>query len=479
MSESTKSPKVFISYSWQSIQNKNWTLEFAERLSRDGVHVIIDEWDASEGMDKYSFMEQMVNDPNIKRVLLICNSSYQAKANDKKGGVGIESMIISDEIYSQADQKKFIPIVRESKDGKACLPTFVNSRFYIDLSDPEYFEDNYEQLLRNIFDKPKSSRPPIGEPPAFISQEDPIKSQTANKLLPLINALKNNKSNTGIFINEYLEAFTSSIMQFEFKEDEADRNKPLDEFVLERIENLTVFRDEFILFLKTYSKYSSFDIEIFHKFFENLLSQTVNSKYFDQGISEHFNFFNYELFLYFTSFLIKNELFEELHYILYNPFLLSKRDRPIEPLMYYHLNKPVGSLNKGRNERLRLNRADVTADTIKERIHEGFVFDELKEADIMLYYVSCFQFDPSTFGHFAWWPHLTVYNTYRLPLIEKCISERHFNKVKILFEAKDKEELKSKIELIKEQGADRIQRFHNEFPYLVNVFDFEKIGKFK
>ncbi|NQV36921.1 MAG: hypothetical protein HQ509_02820 [Candidatus Marinimicrobia bacterium] len=424
-------------------------------------------------------MEQMVNDPNIKRVLLICNSSYQSKANDKKGGVGIESMIISDEIYSQADQKKFIPIVRESKDGKACLPTFVNSRFYIDLSDPEYFEDNYEQLLRNIFDKPKSSRPPIGEPPAFINQEDPIKSQTANKLLPLINALKNNKSNTGIFITEYLEAFTSSIMQFEFKEDEADRDKPLDEFVLERVEQLTVFRDEFILFLKTYSKYSTFDIEIFHKFFESILSQTVNSKYSDQGISDHFNFFNYELFLYFTSFLIKNELFEELHYILYNPFLLSKRDRPIEPLMYYHLNKPVGSLNKGRNERLLLNRADVTADTIKERIHEGFVFDELKEADILLYYVSCFQFDPVTFGHFAWWPHLTVYNTYRLPLIEKCISERHFNKVKILFEAKDKEELKSKVELIKEQGADRIQRFHNEFPHLVNVFDFEKIGKFK
>jgi hypothetical protein len=242
---------------------------------------------------------------------------------------------------------------------------------------------------------------------------------------------------------------------------------------------MIIFRDEFILLLRTYAKYSAFEIELFHKFFENLLSRTIESKYYDQGVAEHFNFFNYELFLYFTAFLIKNELFKELQYMLYNPFLIIRRDRPIEPIMYYDLNKSVGSLNKGRNDRLRLNRADVTADIIKERINEDFKFDELKESDIVLYYVSCFQFDIEKFGYNGWWPHLTVYSTYRLQLFEKCISERHFNKIKCLFEVEDKDQLKLKIQTIKEQGADRIQRFNYEFPYLVNVFNLDKIGQFK
>tara|TARA_B110001469_G_scaffold126148_1_gene143069 strand:+ start:17674 stop:17850 length:177 start_codon:yes stop_codon:yes gene_type:complete len=58
-------------------------------------------------------MEQMVNDETVDKVLLVCNKKYAQKANKKQGGVGIESLIISDEIYSQVEQTKFIPIVME------------------------------------------------------------------------------------------------------------------------------------------------------------------------------------------------------------------------------------------------------------------------------------------------------------------------------------------------------------------------------
>jgi len=80
-------------------------------------------------------MEKMVNDPKIKRVLLFCNKEYVEKANKRKGGVGVESLIISDEIYKKAEQKKFIPIIMERyKYGNELFPTFVKSRIYIDFS---------------------------------------------------------------------------------------------------------------------------------------------------------------------------------------------------------------------------------------------------------------------------------------------------------------------------------------------------------
>ena len=47
--------KVFISYSWKPIHNKQKVLQLAERLASDFVHVILDDWDLKEGQDKVYF----------------------------------------------------------------------------------------------------------------------------------------------------------------------------------------------------------------------------------------------------------------------------------------------------------------------------------------------------------------------------------------------------------------------------------------
>ena len=87
-------PKVFISYSWHPKENQIRVEQLAERLFSDGVHCVIDIYDLRDGQDKNKFMEQMVNDPTVKKVLLICNKEYTEKANARKGGVGIESTIV-------------------------------------------------------------------------------------------------------------------------------------------------------------------------------------------------------------------------------------------------------------------------------------------------------------------------------------------------------------------------------------------------
>lgn len=142
-----ENPKVFISYSWHPENNKRRVQRLAERLMGDGVNVMLDIWDLKDGQDKYIFMEQMVKDPNVKKVLIICSEDYANKANDRRGGVGTESTIMSSEIYSLASQTKFIPIVVERKNGEAFLPTFLKSRIYIDMSSDEIYELGYDQFV--------------------------------------------------------------------------------------------------------------------------------------------------------------------------------------------------------------------------------------------------------------------------------------------------------------------------------------------
>ena len=70
-----ENPKLFISYCWTNQEHESWVLNLATELVENGVDVIIDKWNLREGQDSYKFMEQMVNNKDIKKVLLICGKS--------------------------------------------------------------------------------------------------------------------------------------------------------------------------------------------------------------------------------------------------------------------------------------------------------------------------------------------------------------------------------------------------------------------
>jgi len=162
-------PKVFISYSWSSEEHQSRIKSWAEQLIADGVNVILDIFDLKEGHDKYAFMELMVTDPSVTHVLVFSDKQYSEKANARRAGVGTESQIISKNVYEKVDQSKFIPIVCElSDDGKAYLPTFLQSRIWIDFSSPESANKNWEQLIRLLYGKPQHEKPQLGKPPRYI-----------------------------------------------------------------------------------------------------------------------------------------------------------------------------------------------------------------------------------------------------------------------------------------------------------------------
>ena len=98
--------------------------------------------------------------------------AYALKANDRTGGVGDETIIISSEIYGNMKQEKFIPvIVEKDEDGNPYTPTYIKTRIYIDLSDQNTYESEYEKLLRNIYEKPQFMKPKLGKRPEWLDED--------------------------------------------------------------------------------------------------------------------------------------------------------------------------------------------------------------------------------------------------------------------------------------------------------------------
>lgn len=138
-----KVPKIFVAYSHDSDEHKNWVRELSSELRSYGINVVLDQWDLNYGEDVTLFIESNIR--NSERVLIICTDRYVQKANRSEGGVGYERMIVTRELINHADTNKFIPIIRQSS-GKELMPDFMGVRFYADFRDDSRFEVEVEKL---------------------------------------------------------------------------------------------------------------------------------------------------------------------------------------------------------------------------------------------------------------------------------------------------------------------------------------------
>lgn len=155
-------PQVFISYSHDSPTHKQWVAELASRLRRDGVDAILDQWDLRRGGDITQFMERGL--AAADRVLVICTEEYVRKADAGAGGVGYERMIVTAELVNNVGTDKFIPVIRQEVGAKK-MPRFLGARYYVDLSTEDEYEQNYQELLRELHEVPATVKPPLGKNP--------------------------------------------------------------------------------------------------------------------------------------------------------------------------------------------------------------------------------------------------------------------------------------------------------------------------
>jgi hypothetical protein len=252
----TQSPKTFISYSWTDSQHEEWVLNLARDLREYGVDVIIDKWDLEEGQDMYAFMEQMVTDPEMDKVLIICDEEYTRKADEREGGVGTETQIVSKDLYDEVNpddpQKKFAAVITETdENGKPYLPTYMKNRIYFDMSTPDAREDNFERLVRWLFGKSQEEKPPLGTPPAYLLEEEGPSLGTSSRALQVKRKLLNGNPAAVGAVRDYFETFARNLNAFDV---EAEGNRPSPEEVVKVIESFLPYRDEAVDIFVTLAK---------------------------------------------------------------------------------------------------------------------------------------------------------------------------------------------------------------------------------
>lgn len=157
-----ENPIVFMSYSHDSEEHKEWVKSLATRLRGHGVDVILDQWDLHIGQDLRFFMEQGIT--KSKMVLCVCSENYVNKSNSGIGGVGYESVIISQNLLSNVKLEYIIPIIRNNNLDKK-TPICLGTKSYIDFNDDINFFENYRILLERIYNEDEKKKPALGKNP--------------------------------------------------------------------------------------------------------------------------------------------------------------------------------------------------------------------------------------------------------------------------------------------------------------------------
>ena len=170
-------PTVFLSYSHDSKEHKEWVAKLAVALLDKRIQVLFDQYDLGPGDDVPKFMEHSFKAAD--RVLMVCTESYVRKANDGKGGVGYEAMIVTGELVRDLGTNKFIPVICQPGSATKSVPTCVGTRLYVDMSEDAGWDEGLATLVEEIHRVRHLKKPPLGPMPLFPAQfEGEAKTKT-------------------------------------------------------------------------------------------------------------------------------------------------------------------------------------------------------------------------------------------------------------------------------------------------------------
>jgi hypothetical protein len=449
-------PRLFISYSWSSQDHELWVVGLATQLRESGIDVILDKWELKEGNDSIAFMEKIVTDPTITKVAVISDRVYAEKADKRKSGVGTETQIISREVYEKQDQNKFVAVLPERDDaGNPYLPTYYKGRIYIDLSSSEKYGDEFERLVRWVFDKPLHVKPQIGKPPAFLEEEPAQSLGTGLLFRRSLDALKNSKPFVEGAVDEYLTTFANNLEKFRMTLDES---ADLDDQVIASINEFTPYKNEFVQVVQSIAQYASTDDmqKKLHRFFEQLIpyldAPEQATSYHPFG-SDNFKFIVHELFMHTIATLIRYERFSFVNTLIAIPYYVSTNaSRGRDATTSFTVFRPYAESFKLRDKKL--GRLSSRADMLKQRAEAaGFDFRSLMQAEFVLWLRATMIDD----YYVRWWPETLVYSTHAygpMEIFARSQSASYFQSISIVLGGVSVEKLREHLVKLKNDRND-------------------------
>ena len=421
----------------------------------------------------------MVVDPSIDKIIMVIDNTYQIKADSRDGGVGTESTILSNLLYSKISTNNVVAIIAEPN---AKPPVFYSSRIYIDLSSEDKLSEKYESLIRWIFGVFKHERPKTeGVTPSFIHEDvDSVVLYTNMEFRNALTEIERGKPTAQGSIRRYLNKLEAEIPKLSIDGTDDPKKAFLDNF-----SNFSAHLLEYKKLLNTACEYHLEEKTLlqFQKFIANLLKfprmdQTVLNRVFFEAL-------NYQLLLTTIAVLIKNDELSIIKVFLDEIYEVPRTHTQFHDEIYttFRIFNPTDS--QSINELLdKDNYVEPLAELINQFYDDEIVtFNELCEADLILYLKSASKTIEEKRQYAMWWPHLTFYiNNQRYPtkIFARAENPIFLEKLCFVFNIKDLSLIDDIYTIAEKQEWDSvyIPQWRSPFPRFLNLkilTNFEKL----
>ncbi|MFM0674044.1 toll/interleukin-1 receptor domain-containing protein [Paraburkholderia sediminicola] len=466
-------PKVFLSYSWSSPEHIAWVEDLAKRLREDGVDVIWDRWDLREGHDANAFMERIVIDESIGKVVMICDATYVEKANRRSSGVGSETQIISAELYGTTEQSKFVAVLAEKPEsGAHVVPAYYKGRIYIDLSDELRTEDEYDKLLRWAYDKPLYVKPELGKPPAHLVDDRPPTLGNRSTLKRATEQLKSGRATAAAVVDEYLQSVLEDLEKLRLQ---PTPDVAIEEMVFKAIVDFAPTHAEFVSLVRLAARFWPSDeiATYLHRFFEGISRYFVAPAGVNAWGSSDFDqyfFIVRELLTHTVAALLDQERFTQAHALIATPFYIARNQShqvsPRESVGYFCKSAESLAL-RDRKRGGRLISAD--AQLLHDRCTSTETrFLSMAQADLVL----CLS---STMLGSTWWPDTLLYVRERapFPIFSRAASRKCCRRMMSLFGDISVDEFRAHVDQI--NSARSVPMWHGH-PSVTSYIDVPQLA---
>lgn len=475
MKNKIENPKVFISYAWGTDEYQAKVLSFATALVDDGIDVILDKWDLSEGNDTNAFMEKCVTDQSITNVLMLLDPIYAEKADGRRGGVGIETQIISSEVYGKVEQDKFIPIVFARNDnGEICKPTYLKSRLHFDLSNEDCYDTEYQRLVKRLFGREIYAKPQLGNKPAWIDSPQVITAKAITKY----NKLKQNEPQ-----NVKKELFFQSLEEIKQNFVNYNTDKPIDS--IKDAEYISLYgetrelRNNFLELISHYI-FVSDSVTMIGDFFEEIQNLAMST----HGLlSEIKRVLVHEMFIYAIAIMVKRKDYKSAGYLLGKTYFDNQCNSPRDYNFFYsasyHTNLD-NCINRRDDKNYYSGTAAYWIETLSEKVcsKNDFVL-----ADLLCYNYSIL--GARYVSDWKWFPILYVYGggynytSAIQPVANRMQSREFLSKFIAFFGYSSIEEFVKKYKEAEDNNNVMEYRFSSCFdpaPALISMIKSDKLG---
>jgi hypothetical protein len=156
------SPKVFLSYSHGSPAHVDRVLAFSDRLRRDGIDTILDQYAVAPPEGWPRWMDKQIRDVDF--VLMLCTETYYRRVmGEEEAGKGLgvrwEGNLIYNQLYqNESINPKFIPVLFDGGQVKHIpAPLQGVTIYWVDRA------EDYDRLYRYLTDQPRALKPKLGE----------------------------------------------------------------------------------------------------------------------------------------------------------------------------------------------------------------------------------------------------------------------------------------------------------------------------